>query len=111
MAQVVDTEKDVKSQLRKVVIATPFKTADGSVITELHLRRPTGGDIKRAKRLCRDNGDDIQLDLDNYLLAQITHEAITVEDLDAVDGYDLLELNKALQAVMGKPESLKTTKK
>lgn len=111
MAQPVNKEKEIKSQMHRVEIATPFKTGNDEEINELHLRRPTGGDIKRAKRLCRDNGDDVQLDLDNYLLAQITHEAITVEDLDVVDGYDLLSLNRALQDLMGKPESLKTTKK
>lgn len=111
MAQVVNKDKEVKGQMHRVEIATPFTTADGVEITEMHLRRPTGGDIKRAKRLCRDNGDDVQLDLDNYLMAQITHEPLTVEDLDAADGYDLLNLNKALQSLMGKPASSTTTKK
>lgn len=73
----------------------PVKLASGKVLAEINLRRPKVRDLKNAQK----NTDAEAQEL--ALLASLTAEKLTTEDLEELDLADYANIQQTFQAMVG----------
>lgn len=76
------------------LLAYPFTTAAGTLVTQIELKRLTVKDLKQVRKISKDPAD-----WDEPLIARST--GLPPEDLDNMDLADYLQLQRRFQLVTG----------
>lgn len=81
----------------------PVKLASGKNLAEIHLRRPKVRDLKSAQKL--EDADMQEL----TLIASLTSEKLTTEDLEELDLADYAKIQQTFQGMVGGKKPVETS--
>lgn len=83
----------------KVVLGVPLQTPNGTV-AEISFRRGKARDLVAAQRI--EPTDNARREL--VLMAMLTEQKLTIEDMEELDLADMLAVQEAFQAVLARPQ-------
>ena len=79
-----------------VKLQFPIGLADGRKLEEINLRRAKVRDMKTAQRATKD-----QIEQEILLLATLSEERLTPEDIEELDAADYAKIQDAFQRMVG----------
>lgn len=82
--------------MSKVTLQFPVTLADGRTVDSITLRRAKVRDLKTAQR----HGSD-QVEQEIMLLATLSEERLTPEDIEELDAADYAKIQDAFQRMVG----------